>query len=233
MSEAEYVLSQWLSSCDQILTFLQGDGFLEWIRENHCIHRGNRESILIIFAVVFWKKGTEQDSQLCVGSRRHVLHGGGACELKGGSQQTGDPAPTMTQSEVQRECGEGGFGGVGWRGRLASRAGHTLRRPALSTCVRWGQGIWRRQTQQHGSTGSLRVGQGYPFSSHERQAGSQGPEPAEGDCKRPERRGPEWRQGEKMRKEEGQTHTSRRKLEDLAISWKKGKTKELKVTLGF
>lgn len=53
MSEAEYVLSQWLSSCDQILTFLQGDGFLEWIRENHCIHRGNRESILIIFAVVF------------------------------------------------------------------------------------------------------------------------------------------------------------------------------------
>lgn len=33
MSEAEYVLSQWLSSCDQILTFLQGDGFLKWIRE--------------------------------------------------------------------------------------------------------------------------------------------------------------------------------------------------------
>ena len=36
-----------------------------------------------------------------------------------------------------------------------------------------------------------------------------------------------------MRKEEGQTRTSRRKPEDLAISWKKGKTKELKVTLGF
>ena len=116
MLEAEYMLSQWLPSWDPILTFLQGDGFLGWIRENYCIHRGNRESILIIFAIVLLKKGTEQDSQLGVGSRRHVLHGGGACELKGGSQQTGDPAPTMTRSEVQREQGERGL--RGWGGVL-------------------------------------------------------------------------------------------------------------------
>lgn len=47
-----------------------------------------------------------------------------------------------------------------------------------------------------------------------------------------QRGGPEWRQGEKDEEEEGQTHTSRRKLEDLAISWKKGKTKDRRL-LGF
>ena len=136
-----------------------------------------------------------------------------------GGQETQHPQQLSLECKGNRR---GGF--EGW-GRPASRVGHTLCRPAVSTCVRWGQGIWRRQTQQWGATGSLRVGQGYPFSSHERQAGSEGPDPAEGDHKRPERRGlREWEKRVRCTLQEGsrqawQSAGSKGKLKNWRLFW--------------